>query len=165
MGVTAALPFGNLAQAGAAVFADVFTGKSIYDAGIYAGAVHVCAEERPSDTGRPPGLATLHAPVLGSEVASWPRPPGVLVSAPCPNPIASVPELWPRWNFRPALRVPCSWVLWPVVGLVSRRGTDGRRPGLDGRCQRRTATGEALVGRRGLPARLGCRPVPVSLPR
>jgi hypothetical protein len=41
--VTAALPFGNLAQAGAGVLADVFTGKTIYDAGIALGASAVCA--------------------------------------------------------------------------------------------------------------------------
>ncbi|HVB99835.1 MAG TPA: RHS repeat-associated core domain-containing protein, partial [Candidatus Dormibacteraeota bacterium] len=41
--VTAILPFGTLAQAGAGLLADVFTGKIIYDAGIALGASAVCA--------------------------------------------------------------------------------------------------------------------------
>jgi hypothetical protein len=42
MGVRATLPFGTLAQVGAGLLADVFTGKTIYDAGIALGASGVC---------------------------------------------------------------------------------------------------------------------------
>lgn len=40
--VTASLPFGTVAQAGAGVLADVFTGKAIFDAGVAVGALYVC---------------------------------------------------------------------------------------------------------------------------
>lgn len=41
--VSATLPFGTVAQAGAGALADVFTGKAIFDAGIALGASAVCA--------------------------------------------------------------------------------------------------------------------------